>query len=92
MAKLAIHIQFPNPPPQDLPLKAFNFLEDIYRVAQDQNLGTIDDIDHYGSGLFVVQVASARHLGEMLAVIKKQLKKHMLQSEATVTRHKQSDA
>lgn len=92
MAKTIIHIQFPNPPPESFTLRAFNFIEDVYRLARDRGLGTIDDIDHYGSGLFVVRVSSSRYLGEMLSVIKKQLKHHMLESDATVTRHKQGDA
>jgi hypothetical protein len=92
MAKTVIHIQFPSPPPENLTLRAFNFIEDVYRLARDQGLGTIDDIDRYGSGLFVVRVSSSRHLGEMLSVIKKQLKHHMLEGDATVTRHRRSDA
>jgi len=92
MAKTVIHIQFPNPPPDSFTLRAFNFVEDVYRAARDQGLGTIDDIDRYGSGLFVIRVSSSRQLGGMLSVIKKQLKHHMLEGDATVTRHRQADA
>jgi hypothetical protein len=40
----------------------------------------------YGSGCFVVRVSSARHLGEMLSLISKLLKQHMLEKDAAVTR------
>ena len=66
--------------------RVLNFIEDVWRMARDQEIGSVDDIDHYGVGTFTVRVSSTRHLGEVLSLISKLLKQHMLERDAVVTR------
>jgi len=86
MAQPVLKIQFPSPASPDLVHRALNFVEDVYRGANSQNIGSVDDINHYGSGIFLVQVSSTRHFGEMRLLISKLLKRHMLEAEAVVVR------
>ncbi len=66
--------------------RALNFIEDVHRIAQQEEIGTVDDIDHYASGCFVLRVSSSRRLGEMLSLVSKLLKQHMLENDAAVSR------
>jgi hypothetical protein len=84
MAKPILEIQFSPSASPCLVHRALNFIEDVFREAEGQNIGSINDIDHYGSGIFFVQVSSIRHLGKMHSLISKLLKKHMLETEAVV--------
>jgi hypothetical protein len=86
MAKPVLQIQFVSPAPSELMHRALNFIEDVYRMAKEQDIGAVDDIDHYGSGTFVVRVSSARQLGEMRSLVSKLLRQHKLEGDAVVTR------
>lgn len=86
MTKPTIRIQFPNPAPSEIMHRALNLIEDIYREADPKNLGTFDDIDHYGKGYFIFRVSSKRKIGEIMSVIKKQLEQHNLSESAVVSR------
>ena len=85
MAKPTLHIRFP-PPPTEVMHRALNFIEDVDREARTQNIGAVDDIDHYGSGVFVIRVDASRHLGAMSSLIAKLLRQHMLEADATIER------
>jgi hypothetical protein len=66
--------------------RVLNFIEEVYREAREAGIGTDDDIDHYGSGRFVVRVAATRRTGEMRTLVSALLKRHMLEHDAVVTR------
>jgi hypothetical protein len=66
--------------------RALNYLEDVYRGLRDKGVGSIDDIDRYASGRFVVRVSSSRHIGEVSSLISKLLDHHNLENEAIVSR------
>jgi hypothetical protein len=72
--------------------RVLNFIEDVYRGVKDRDIGSVSDIDHYGSGTFVVHASSSRYLGEVRALVSKQLKKHMLDADAVVTRQHERGA
>ena len=42
-----------------------NYIEDIFRYLEDHQLGTIDEIDSYSNGEFIVKIKSKRKLGEI---------------------------
>ena len=86
MAKPVVQIQFASPAPSEFMHRVLNFIEDVWRIARDQEIASVDDIDHYGVGTFIVRVSSTRHLGEVLSLISKLLKQHMLERDAAVTR------
>jgi len=86
MAKPVISIQFPSPATPELMHRAMNFIEDVFRYARDNAVGSVDDIDHYRSGQFIVRVTATRYLGGMLSEISKLLRQHMLEADATVSR------
>ncbi len=86
MAKPALQIRFVSPAPVTFMHRVLNFTDDVYRIARQQGIGSLDDIDRYGDGIFVVRVSSTRHLGEVLSVINKLLKQHRLERDAEVVR------
>jgi hypothetical protein len=86
MAKPSLHIQFASPASPDLMHRVLNFIEDVYRAVEEKGIGTVDDIDHYGAGLFVVRVAATRHIGEVRSLTTALLKRHMLEHDASVKR------
>ena len=86
MAKPVISIQFPSPASPELMHRALNFIEDVFRYARDNALGSVEDIDHYRSGQFLVTVTATRHLGSMLTEISRLLRQHMLEADAVVSR------
>lgn len=86
MPKPVLYIQFASPASSEFMHRVLNFIEDVYRDAGKSAIGTVDDIDHYGSGTFVVRVAATRHIGEMRALISRLLTRHMLEHDAVVTR------
>ena len=86
MAKPIVIVQFPAPAPSDLMHRALNYIEDVYRELTEGDIGSVDDIDHYAAGRFVVRVASSRHLGEVISVISKLLDRHKLKEHAVVSR------
>jgi len=86
VAKPVIAIQFPHPTTPELMHRAMNFIEDVFRYAEDNALGTVADIDHYRTGQFVVTLSASRHLGEMNREISKLLRQHMLESDAVISR------
>jgi len=86
MAKPVIAIQFPHPAPPEMMHRAMNFIEDVFRFAKDNELGSVDDIDHYRDGRFTVTISASRHLGAMHRQISKLLRQHMLEADAVVSR------
>jgi hypothetical protein len=91
MAKPTLEIRFP-PPPTEVMHRALNFIEDVDRDARSQGIGAVDDIDHYGSGMFVVRIVASRHLGTMSSMIAKLLRQHMLEGYAIVERSDRAKA
>ena len=85
MAKPTLQIRFPRPP-TDVMHRVLNFIEDVDREARDQGIGAVDDIDHYGSGVFVARVVASRHLGAMSSLITRLLRHHRLEGNARVER------
>jgi len=57
VAKPIIAIQFPSPAPTEFMHRALNFMEDVYRYLRDNPFGSVDDIDHYHTGQFVVRLS-----------------------------------
>ena len=86
MAKPAIAIQFPSPATPELMHRALNFIEDVFRFTRDNGLGSVDDIDHYRDGCFIVSISASRYLGEVHREISKLLRQHMLDADAVVSR------
>ena len=86
MAKPVIVIQFPFPPPENMTHRVLNFIEEVHCIARTEEIGSVDDIDHYAAGRFVTRVSSSRYLGKMLSLVTKLLKKHMLEMDAVVIR------
>jgi hypothetical protein len=86
MAKPIISIQFPSPAPPDLMHRALNFIEDVYRFLRDNAAGSVDDIDHYRSGQFIVKPSNSRYLGQVRHEITKLLRHHKLEGDAVVSR------
>ena len=86
MAKPTLQIQFASPAPVELMHRVLNFIEDVWRIARNEGIASVSDIERYGAGTFVVQVSAPRHLGEVRAMITKCLKHHRLESKAAVTR------
>lgn len=66
--------------------RALNFIEDVFRFAADTGIGSVDDIDHYRDGKFIVAVKAQRHLGKMHDEIGRLLRQHMLEGDAVVSR------
>jgi hypothetical protein len=46
MAKPVLQLQFASPAPSELMHRALNLIEDVYRMAKDHGIGSVDDIDH----------------------------------------------
>jgi hypothetical protein len=86
MAKPIIAIQFPSPAKPEMMHRALNFMEDVFRFAQDRDIASVSDIDHYGAGQFIVKISASRHLGKMQCEIFKLLREHMLEGDAVVSR------
>ena len=86
MAKPIISIQFPSPAQPELMHRALNFIEDVYRFLRDNAAGSVDDIDHYRSGQFIVKPSSSRILGQVRNEIAKLLRQHKLEGDAVVSR------
>ena len=86
MAKPTLQIRFASPAPVTFMHRVLNFTDDVYRIARQEGIGSLDDIDRYGNGTFVVRVSSTRHLGEVLSLIQKLLKQHRLERDAEVVR------
>jgi hypothetical protein len=80
-----IVLQFPSPASPELMHRVLNFVEDVWRFANDQKLGSVSDIDHYATGRFTVTVSTKRKLGDMQRAIQQLLSKHMLEHEAVVS-------
>ena len=66
--------------------RALNFMEDVYRYLRDNPFGSVDDIDHYHTGQFVVTLSSSRHLGEVRQKLDKLLRHHKLEGDAVISR------
>jgi hypothetical protein len=86
MANLTFQIQFPSPAPPALMSRVLNFAEDLDRQAQREQIGSVDDIDHYGAGTFLLRTSAVRHLNRSSTLISKLLVRHMLVDEAVVSR------
>jgi hypothetical protein len=86
MAKPVIAIQFPSPATPQMMHRAMNFIEDVFRFAEDKAIGSVNDIDHYRDGRFIVTISASRHFGEMHREISKLLRQHMLEGNAVVSR------
>ncbi|MCU7805090.1 MAG: hypothetical protein KZQ92_23050 [Candidatus Thiodiazotropha sp. (ex Lucinoma borealis)] len=84
MLKEAIKIQFPQEPDPNVRNRALNYIEDIFRYLEDRQLGTIDEIDSYANGEFIVKIKSKRNLGEIKHEIIRVLNKHNLSGEGTI--------
>lgn len=67
-----------------------NFLESVDLCLKDTELGRITNkignIDNYGDGEFTVEIFSKRHIGEIRALIRKELRKHNLTHDLIVVR------
>jgi hypothetical protein len=66
--------------------RVLNFVEDVWRYARDEKLGSVSDIDHYASGRFTVSVSTKRKLSDMERQIAKLLRTHMLTHDCVVSR------
>lgn len=84
MLKEAIKIQFPQDPDPNIRNRALIYIEDIYRYLEDLQLGTIEEIDSYGNGSFIVKINSKRQLGEIKREIIRVLNQHNLSGEGTI--------
>lgn len=84
MLRDAIQIQFPQSPDPNIRNRALNYIEDIYRYLEDRQLGTIDEIDSYSNGEFIVRIKSKRSLGEIKREIIRILNQHNLSKEGTI--------
>ena len=84
--KPVIAIQFPNPATPELMGRALNFIEDVFRFVRENSLGSVQDIDHYREGRFLVTVSATRRLGDMRREISRLLRLHMLEKDAVVSR------
>ncbi len=79
-------LQFPSPASPDLMHRVLNFVEDVWRYARDEKLGSVSDINHYSTGRFTVTVSTKRKLGDMQRQIAKLLRTHMLTHDCVVSR------
>lgn len=61
-----------------------NYIEDIFRYLEDHQLGTIDEIDSYSNGEFIVKIKSKRKLGEIKREIIRLLNQHNLSGDGTI--------
>lgn len=61
-----------------------NYIEDIFRYLEDHQLGTIDEIDSYSNGKFIVRIKSKRKLGEIKREVIRVLNQHNLSIEGTI--------
>ena len=86
MAKPVFMIQFPSPASPDLMHRVLNYAEDVFRGLRDKGIGSIDDIDNYASGCFIVRVSASRHIGEVSSLISSLLVHHNLESQGIVSR------
>jgi hypothetical protein len=80
-------IQFPATASPEYVHRVLNLVEEVYRGVLEAGIGSMDDeIDRYGSGRFLVNVTSPRHIGEVSALISTLLRKHLFDDDAVVTR------
>lgn len=84
MLKEAINIKFPQDPDPNIRNRALNYIEDIFRYLEDHQLGTIDEIDSYSNGEFIVRIKSKRKLGEIKREIIRLLNQHNLAGEGAI--------
>ncbi|MEW8072812.1 MAG: hypothetical protein AB2826_20545 [Candidatus Thiodiazotropha sp.] len=84
MLKEAIQIDFPQDPDPNIRNRALNYIEDIFRYLEDHQLGTIDEIDSYSNGKFIVRIKSKRKLGEIKREVIRVLNQHNLSIEGTI--------
>ena len=86
MAKPVIEIQFPYPTTPDLMSQTLNLIEDIYRDTKESGVATVDEIDSYGTGRFVITVISTRRLGEANSIINRRIQNSRFADVAQITR------
>ena len=58
-----------------------NYIEDIFRYLEDHQLGTIDEIDSYSNGEFIVKIKSKRKLKREIIRL---LNQHNLSGDGTI--------
>lgn len=66
--------------------RVLNFVEDVWRHANEFSLGSVSDIDDYANGRFTVTVFKKRKLADMQRAIQRLLRQHMLEHEVVVSR------
>ncbi len=66
--------------------RVLNFAEEVYRDTDESGIATIDEIDRYREGRFVVSISSKRYLSQVNKIIKQHLDGEHLGDLAVVTR------
>lgn len=84
MLRDVVLIQFPQNPGRNIRNRALNYIEDVYGYLEDHQLGTIDEIDSYSNGEFIVKIKSKRSLGEIKREISRIMNQHNLTEEGTI--------